>query len=196
MACLESSLSPPGMHPAGALAMRQGRGRTSHHGPAHGSACAPFPCAAGALSPFVGRTTGSQCSRFLLWASDHQAVWHPRTLCGFARVGKGLTGVPGRDHRLSLLGQPCFSEWNLVTSCSGFCSISLLFCLCSPSIPLFLPFLVSGGSYFVRLSLTTLGISSSTSSLRNSWDIHLVDFIMVSHPYSIYIWPTNCATRW
>src|SRR5215472_16279176 len=114
--------------------MRQGRGRTSHPGPSHGSACAPFPWAAGALSPVVGRTTGSQCSRFHLWASHHQAVWHPRSLCGLARVGTGLTYVAGRDHRFSLLGQPCFSEWNLVPSFSGCFSLPLSFYpLSSPS---------------------------------------------------------------
>jgi hypothetical protein len=41
--------------------------------------------------------------------------------------------------------------------------------LFSPSIPLFLPSLVSEASSAAPLSPTRWGISSSTNSLRNSW---------------------------
>ena len=55
---LESEASPTGVHPVAAPSMRHRRDRTSHHDSPHRHACAPFPCAVGALSADVSRAAG------------------------------------------------------------------------------------------------------------------------------------------
>jgi len=51
----------------------------------------PFPRAASALSPLVGRAARSQCACANGWPSHDQAVQHPRKLCRLARFSDDLT---------------------------------------------------------------------------------------------------------
>jgi hypothetical protein len=121
--------------------MCRGRGRASHLHQPGCQACAPFPCPTCTLSTLVGRTTGSQCAPHSGWSGDDQTVRHPSRLCRLARFGDGFDGL------------------NLASIASVF------------SLPLFLPPLPSSTSSSARLSLTRSGISSSTTSLRNSWEL-------------------------
>src|SRR5207237_10747686 len=52
----------------------------------------PFPRAASALSPLVGRAAGSQRTSSHSESGDDQTVRCPRSLCNLARFVGGLTG--------------------------------------------------------------------------------------------------------
>jgi hypothetical protein len=73
------------------------------------------------------RTAGSQCAPLNGWSGDDQTVRRPRRLCHLARLGDGLN-LASVASVSSLLGQACFSEWDLMTSFPGFFSLPLIFC--------------------------------------------------------------------
>jgi hypothetical protein len=143
--------------------MREDRGRVSHLCQSGRQACAPFPGRACPLSALMGRTAGSQCVPSNGRTGDDQTVRCPSRLCHLARPGDGLNR--GHASMFSLLGHACFSEWSPTASFPHFSPL-LPF---SFSLPLFLPSLTSSTPHSARLSLTRAEISSSTTSLRNSW---------------------------
>src|SRR5436305_1729314 len=133
--------------------------------------CDAFLCAAGALWPFVGRTPRSPGAGSNGWPGHDQVVRHPRTLCRLARVRNGNTGIT--PPRLSLCpfssgsyASPSGALWPLFLVFPRFSSSSALFAL----LPFGFPLLTSRVSSSAPLSLTRSRISSSTTSLRNSWD--------------------------
>lgn len=127
------------MHSIVAPSMRQGRGRTSHHGSPRCQACASFPCPTCSLSAFVGREAGSPCAFPHGWTSDDPTVRRPRTLCRLARLGDG---------------------WNLTAIASAFFPRTGLLLRVETRAPLFLVFL-HGSSHFadVLAGQSTLSFS-------------------------------------
>jgi hypothetical protein len=90
LAGLESEASPTSVPPVTAPPLSYNRDRTSHHASAHRHACTVFPCAASALSAFVGRAAGSQCAPRNFWEGHDPTVRRPRAYCDLARIGHRL----------------------------------------------------------------------------------------------------------
>jgi hypothetical protein len=91
LARLEPQRTPARLSAARAIPTHRGEPGASCRRLARQSGSDPVPPTTRTLSSLLARAAGSQCSRFNIWASDHQTVWCPRKLCHLTRFGDGLT---------------------------------------------------------------------------------------------------------
>ena len=122
-------------------------------------------------STLVARAASSQCSFPHGRSGNDPPVRCPRKLCGCARFGNGVTSP--RLHLPSLFSDRLASlsgtSWPFSPSCSSipllfslFCSSSCC-CFCHPHAPDF--------SFCTAFVLAVQELTSSTTSLRNSWGL-------------------------
>jgi hypothetical protein len=90
LARLEPESAPACLSAARATPAHRGEPAASCRRFARQSSSDPFPRTTSALPSLMARAASSQCSRFHVWASDHQTVRCPRKLCNLARFGDGL----------------------------------------------------------------------------------------------------------
>ncbi len=90
---------------------------------------AAVPCPAGALSPPLARTAGSQCASPNGWSDHSQAVRYPRRLCHLARTDHSLTCPRWPLGSLSSdrFASPSGASWPLFFAAPRFLSSSALF---------------------------------------------------------------------
>src|SRR5947209_6346219 len=87
---LEPQAASTGVSAPSPSSTRGGADRTRSFFRSNAPTSASVSCAAGALSADVSRAADSQCSRFHIWAGDHQTVRRLSRLCHLARPGDSL----------------------------------------------------------------------------------------------------------
>jgi hypothetical protein len=169
LAGLESSSPSTGVHPPAASPTGGGADGSRQFSQPSYLACVPVPCATGALSSRLAGAIRSQCAHPASESGDDQTIRHPRSFCHLARFGDGLTLVRQPLGALfsDKLTSPSGPSWPLFSTVPQFFPSVALFAL-HPAVSAIshgqgVPFCTTF-AYLIR-------ISSSTTSLRNSWEL-------------------------